>query len=80
MRRVLITCIFLCSIVTFSCQSDNHITEPAIVYICTGPRSVCYHKYSTCRGLSRCSTEILSVSIQEATNEKNHRRECHVCY
>ena len=48
------------------------------VYICTGPKSECYHKTKTCRGLNRCSGQVKQVSLQEA--EKMGRRKCKVCY
>lgn len=51
------------------------ISSPAAdqkVYICTGPKSVCYHKTKTCSGLKKCSGQVKQVSLQEA--EKMGRR------
>ena len=48
------------------------------VYICTGPKSECYHKTSTCRGLSKCSGQMKQVTLKEA--QQLHRRQCKVCY
>ena len=48
------------------------------VYICTGPKSECYHKSSTCRGLSKCSGQVKQVTLKEA--QQLHRRACKICY
>ncbi len=57
------------------------ISSPAAdqkVYICTGPKSVCYHKTKTCSGLNRCSGQVKQVSLREA--QEMGRRKCKVCY
>jgi hypothetical protein len=46
------------------------------VFICKGPSSKVYHKSDRCKGLSKCSTEIFSVSIEEA--KKLGRRACKI--
>lgn len=38
----------------------------ADVYICKGPKSKRYHYKSNCRGLSRCSTKIYKVTLEDA--------------
>lgn len=48
------------------------------VYICMGPRSECYHKTQSCRGLRNCSTSIKKVTVSEAKT-KYHRRACGIC-
>ena len=35
------------------------------VYICTGPKSKTYHKYDDCKGLERCSKDIVKVSLDK---------------
>lgn len=46
------------------------------VFICKGPSSKVYHKSDRCKGLSKCSTEIYNVSIEEA--KKLGRRACRI--
>lgn len=47
------------------------------VYVCTGPSAKTYHSTSECRGLSRCSKEVKSVTLEKA--QKMQRRSCRVC-
>ena len=46
------------------------------VFIGKGPSSKVYHKSDRCKGLSKCSTEIYNVSIEEA--KKLGRRACKI--
>lgn len=55
-----------------ACSQDKQ------VYICTGPRSEAYHKSGRCKGLSRCSREILRVTKEEARRMGRH--ECPWCH
>lgn len=48
------------------------------VYICSGPKSIAYHRSSRCKGLSRCSSIISKVSLAEAKNL--NRRSCRIEY
>lgn len=48
------------------------------VYICTGPKSTCYHSRSTCKGLKSCSATVKSVSLDAA--KKMKRTPCKMCY
>jgi hypothetical protein len=48
------------------------------VYICTGYKSKCYHKKENCKGLDRCSGQILNVTIEDA--RKIGRNPCCYCY
>ena len=48
------------------------------VYLCEGPYSKVYHKSPNCRGLSRCSTRIFKVTLEEA--QKQDRRPCKIEY
>jgi len=73
MPKFLLPLFFFLSVTTVTAVSDN---PP--VYICTGGSSVCYHKTSDCRGLSRCSREIIPVSLEDA--QKDGRRPCKICY
>ena len=48
------------------------------VYICTGSSSKRYHKSSSCRGLKRCSGEIIRVSKSDAI--ERGKTPCRICY
>ncbi|MBR5147764.1 MAG: hypothetical protein IKV15_01015 [Bacteroidaceae bacterium] len=62
----------LLALLLASCAEDKG------VYICTGSMSRRYHKKETCKGLDRCSGEILKVSVEEARSYK--RTPCRFCY
>lgn len=49
------------------------------VYLCMGKKSKRYHKTDKCKGLSRCSTRIRVVTLQEAV-KKYKRTPCKKCY
>jgi hypothetical protein len=51
--------------VLFSIIHSSNIEQPT-VYICLGPNSVRYHLTNNCRGLQNCSTELKTVTIEEA--------------
>lgn len=44
----------------------NHLNTKSEVFICKTASSKKYHYSSNCRGLSRCSTKIYKVSLEEA--------------
>ena len=48
------------------------------VYICTGPQSKKYHATKDCRGLNKCSEDIISVSLEKA--KSMGRGPCGICY
>lgn len=54
------------------CSSD------VTVYICTGPQSKKYHATKDCRGLNKCSEDIISVSLAKA--KSMGRGPCGICY
>jgi hypothetical protein len=54
----------------------NHKTET--VYICTGKSSKKYHSKKDCRGLKRCSGDIIEVSVEDAENMG--KTPCKICY
>ena len=51
--------------------------EPT-VYVCTGPKAKRYHASSNCKGLNRCSGDIVSIS-QSAASQKGFTP-CKICY
>ena len=62
----------LIALLLASCAEDKG------VYICTGYKSRRYHKKETCKGLDRCSGEILKISVEEARSYG--RTPCRFCY
>lgn len=48
-----------------------------MVYICTGPNAKVFHRYKDCKGLDRCSGDIISISLDEIID---YRRPCKICY
>lgn len=52
--------------------------QDTTVYICTGSSSKCYHKTDKCKGISRCSKEILEVKKSYA--DSIGRKACKMCY
>lgn len=58
-------------------EATNEVNKNR-VYICTGPKSKRYHATSKCRGLERCSGEIIAVSISDA--QVTGKTPCKMCY
>jgi len=73
MKKFTLTIFTLILFASFSAAHTN-----STVYICTGPKAKVYHSVSTCRGMNRCSGDIVSVSITKA--KKMGRRECKICW
>lgn len=48
------------------------------VYVCTGPTAYAYHKTPKCKGLKRCSGEIIQISVEKAKADK--RKACKICF
>ncbi|HLZ87140.1 MAG TPA: hypothetical protein VKQ52_07870 [Puia sp.] len=48
------------------------------VYICNSSGAYAYHSTKSCRGLNRCSHEILKVTLSEAVNTYR-RKPCKIC-
>ena len=49
----------------------------SIVYVCTGPSARAYHTNEGCKGLERCSDDIMEMTEQEAIDMGRHL--CHYC-
>ena len=54
-------------------------TPTVYVYICNSEGSVAYHSTTNCKGLNKCTHEVLTVSESDAVN-KYKRRPCKLCY
>ena len=57
---------------------DNQASRSSKVWICTGPYSKKYHNNYDCKGLQKCSADIIDVTISEA-KERGYT-ECKFCY
>jgi hypothetical protein len=73
MLRYFIPLIIMLSMATSTATNDS-----PKVYICQGSKSACYHKTPNCRGLSRCSSDVVSTTKEKA--EKAGRRPCKICW
>ncbi len=52
--------------------------KPDSVYLCMGRLSHSYHRTQYCKGLKKCSTNLVKVSLQDAI-KKYHRTACGYC-
>jgi hypothetical protein len=49
------------------------------VYVCDSKTSVAYHAIKNCKGLNKCTHEIIKVSKAEAVDVYK-KRACKLCY
>jgi hypothetical protein len=49
------------------------------VFVCDSTTSVAYHETKNCRGLNRCTHEIIQVTKRDAI-ENYGKRACKICY
>jgi hypothetical protein len=52
--------------------------DTASVYICNSSTAYAYHSTDHCRGLNKCSHEVLKISLSDAI-KKYHRQACKIC-
>lgn len=69
----IISALLFCS---FTFVQDQNTTTK--VYICTGSKSLKYHKSPSCYGLSKCSGTVKELTLEEA--KKMGRTPCGICY
>jgi hypothetical protein len=65
-------------ILLLTCLLSFKPSEP-MVYVCHSKSSVAYHEYKDCRGLQRCTHEIIYVAKKDAVN-KYGKRACKICH
>lgn len=67
--------------VTSSCSrshyQEKHEADPNCVYVCTGKSSKRYHSVEDCKGLSKCNSYIVEMTIKEAEDEG--KTPCKMC-
>lgn len=71
-------CVFASAFVAADSGRSAEPSDSDIVYICTGSSSTRYHATSTCRGLSRCSGNIVKVTRKQA-EDTYKRTPCKIC-
>ncbi len=52
--------------------------KETIVYVCDSKTSYAYHTSSSCRGLNRCTHQIIKMNESDAKKQK--RTPCKVCH
>ena len=57
---------------------SKEISQSVAVFICNSATAYAYHSYESCRGLNRCTHEIVRVSEERA--QELGRRPCQVCW
>jgi hypothetical protein len=77
-KAIIITTTLLFAQVFFAQPVQERTEQDATVYICTGPSSKCYHKTDKCKGISRCSKEI--IEVKQSYAESKGRTPCKMCY
>lgn len=80
MMKQFVILFILISAQLFGTQSTaEHLSKSEnYVYICTGPKATKYHSTSSCRGLNKCSKDIIKVTQTYA--EDKGRKKCKICY
>jgi len=71
--------LILSFLITVSSLTVSAKVKPDSVWLCMGPYSHSYHNTEYCKGLTKCSTKLKKVSLDDAIN-KYHRKACHYCY
>lgn len=59
-------------------KPDPHPYHWITVYVSQSPNAQCYHRKKDCKGLDRCSKEVIKVTKVYA--EENGRTKCKWCY
>lgn len=77
MKKVLLLAVMAMAF-TSADMPDARQDAEEYVYICTGPSSKRYHKTDRCRGLNRCSGEVIRISKAKAIDQD--KTPCRICY
>lgn len=49
----------------------------SVVYVCDGPYVEVYHRTKSCKGLTKCSGQIMEINKKDIPE---YLRECKICY
>ena len=80
MKRTILVCALiglLCSCWGNHSRQTKHPVNEAGVFVCAGRTAKRYHSVDDCKGLSRCSGEILEMTLEEA--EEMGKTPCRMC-
>lgn len=58
-------------------KQTKHEVDSDCVYVCSGRSAKRYHSVNDCMGLSRCSGEVLKMTVEEA--EGHGKTPCRMC-
>ena len=79
MRKVIfITTALLFCQAFFAQPAQERNEQDTYVYMCTGPSSKRYHKTDKCKGLVKCSKEV--VKVEKSYAESKGKTPCKMCY
>lgn len=85
MKKLLVLIIISISLFSFTNphhQLHKHSTARILktdsVFICVSGRAYAYHSTLECRGLQRCTHQIIKISLYEAVNKYGYRA-CKIC-
>ena len=80
MKTILIILLFAIAPEKISVNSGiGYLKDTDYVWICTGPKSKCYHTIKNCNGLRRCSGKIKKMTLKKAKNI-GRGKPCSFCY
>ncbi|MBQ7853125.1 MAG: hypothetical protein IJ342_09695 [Muribaculaceae bacterium] len=77
MKKILLLAIMVMAF-TSADMPDARQEAEEYVYICTGPSSKRYHKTERCKGLRKCSDDVIRISKSQAINQG--KTPCKICY
>lgn len=66
-------------VATVAIAMASFTTPPEKVYVCDSKTSVAYHASKDCRGLNKCTHEIIYITKKDAM-ENYGKRACKICY
>lgn len=58
-------------------KPEKYEADPDCVYVCSGRNARRYHSVDNCKGISKCSGEVIEMTIEEAENE--YKTPCRIC-
>ena len=77
-KTILFTAALLFGQAFFAQPVQERTEQDTTVYICTGSSSKRYHKTDKCKGLVKCSKEV--VKVEKSYAESKGKTPCMMCY
>lgn len=80
MKRLILSIALLIAGISgiMSVDAKYYDASASEVYVCTGKYAKKYHNDYECKGLQKCSAEIITLTVEEA--EKRGYTKCKICY